>query len=198
MYAYIKGKIASLQPATIVLDNQGVGYLLHISLNTYTQIQNQEEVKLHTYFHVKEDGQSLWGFADEKERDLFMLLISVSGIGPNTARMMLSSVTPEEISHAILQENVAQIQAVKGIGPKTAKRLILELKDKVTRLATNDTQSPSLHTSIATRSVQQEAVGALVALGFAKNGAEAIVQKILKEKPDLNVENTIKQALRSL
>lgn len=198
MYAYITGKIASLQPATIILDNQGIGYLLHISLNTYSQMQNKAEAKLHTYFHVKEDGQSLWGFADEKERDLFLLLISVSGIGPNTARMMLSSVTPEEISTAILQENVAQIQAVKGIGPKTAKRLILELKDKVTRLATIDTQSPSLNASIASRSVQREAVGALVALGFAKNGAESIVQKILKEKPDLNVENAIKQALRSL
>src|ERR1700749_4906459 len=142
MYAYIDGKLAYKSPSYVVIDAGGVGYHINISLNTYSKLGDGERCKLYTWLHVKEDGHTLYGFIDEGERRLFLHLITISGIGPNTGRMMLSSITPEEIQNAIVSGNVALIQKIKGIGPKSAQRVILELQDKL-RKEGKDTLSPA-------------------------------------------------------
>jgi Holliday junction DNA helicase RuvA len=199
MISYLKGKFTLKQPAQIIVECNGVGYCVYISLHTFTKIQALTEGLIHCFFHVKEDGQTLWGFFDEMERDIFVHLISVSGIGPNTARMMLSSLTPDEVQRAILSENVALIQSVKGIGPKTAKRAILELKDRIGKVATvGGGANELMPTASASSILRNEAIGALIALGFPKNTSELMVTKVLNTQPDATVEMVIKTALKAM
>ncbi len=193
MYAYIDGKLVYKNAAYVVIDAGGVGYHINISLNTYSRLGNSERCKLFTWLHVKEDAHTLYGFADEGERRLFLHLISISGIGPNTGRMMLSSVTPEEIQNAIISGNVSLIQRIKGIGPKSAQRIVLELQDKLRK------EGPeTLSTAPANRTVRDEALTALVTLGFARNAAEKVLEQELNKNNDLTVEQLIKSALKSL
>ena len=194
MYAYIDGKLAFKSPAYVVIDAGGVGYHINISLTTFSRLGTLERCKLFTWLHVKEDGHTLYGFADEGERRLFLHLISVSGIGPNTGRMMLSSITPEEIQNAIITGNVSVIQRIKGIGPKSAQRLILELQDKLRKEG-----GETLGATPATVTVKDEALSALVMLGFARQAAEKVLdQEIKKNSGDLTVEQLIKYALKNL
>lgn len=198
MIAYIKGNLVSKSPTGVILENSGIGYFLNVSLNTYSAIQDKSECMLHTYMHVKNEGQSvsafeLYGFAEEAERGIFELLLSVSGIGASTARMMLSSMTADEVRHAVLSENEAAIKAIKGIGPKTAKRLILELKDKMGKV--DGASTPPAGAA----SYSQEALSALVALGFARNQAEKAIQTTMKNNPQPgSVEELIKLTLKTL
>ena len=194
MYAYIDGKLVFKSAAYVVIDAGGVGYHINISLNTYAQIENIERCKLFTWLHVKEDAHTLYGFADEGERRLFLHLISIPGIGPNTGRMMLSSITPIEIQNAIIGGNVSLIQRIKGIGPKSAQRIILELQDKLKK------EGPeTLSTAPLNKTAAEEALSALVTLGFNRNIAEKVLEKeIGKAGNDLNVEQLIKLALKNL
>jgi Holliday junction DNA helicase RuvA len=194
MYAYIDGKLVFKSPAYVVIDAGGVGYHINISLNTYSFLGDAERCKLYTWLHVKEDAHTLYGFADEGERRLFLHLISISGIGPNTGRMMLSSITPLEIQTAIINGNVSLIQRIKGIGPKSAQRVILELQDKLRKEG-----SETLSTAPIAATVKDEALAALVMLGFARNTAEKVLeQEINKNGGTLTVEQLIKFALKSL
>lgn len=194
MYAYIDGKLAFKSAAFVVIDVGGVGYHINISLNTYSKIGDSERCKLFTWLHVKEDAHTLYGFIDEGERRLFLHLISISGIGPNTGRMMLSSITPEEIQNAIISGNVALIQRIKGIGPKSAQRVILELQDKLRKEG-----SDTLSTVPLNKTVREEALSALVMLGFVRNAAEKVLDnEISKNNSDLTVEQLIKSALKAL
>lgn len=194
MYAYIDGKLVFKNAAFVVIDANGVGYHINISLNTYSKLGDNERCKLFTWLHVKEDAHTLYGFIDEGERRLFLHLISISGIGPNTGRMMLSSVTPEEIQNAIISGNVSLIQRIKGIGPKSAQRIILELQDKLKKEGA-DTLSPAP----LNKTVREEALSALVMLGFARNAAEKVIeQELNKNNGDITVEQLIKAALKSL
>lgn len=195
MITYIKGVITFKTPTFIIVETGGIGYHVNISLNTYVQIEKLEQVKILTYLQVKEDSHTLYGFAEDSERHLFVLLISVSGIGSNTARIILSSMNPDEIKSAILSENVAAFKQVKGVGPKTAKRIILDLKDKVLK-ESGDT--PLTFTPQDNRS-RDEALSALVALGFARIQVQKALNKILKEQPNVtSVEELIKLALKQL
>jgi Holliday junction DNA helicase RuvA len=194
MYAYIDGKLVFKSPSYVVIDAGGVGYHINISLNTYSLLGNSERCKLYTWLYVKEDAHSLYGFADEGERRLFLHLISISGIGPNTGRMMLSSITPLEIQTAIISGNVALIQRIKGIGPKSAQRVILELQDKLRKEGPD-----TLTVTPLNKTVKDEALSALVMLGFARNAAEKVLeQEINKNTDELTVEQLIKFALKSL
>ncbi len=194
MYEYFKGKLVFKAPTHVVLEVGGIGYYLHISLTTYSLIKDKEECKLFASFQVREDSQTLYGFATEAERHLFHHLISVSGIGPNTGRMMLSSITPEEIQQAIVSGQVNVIQKIKGIGPKTAQRVILELQDKLKK------QGPDalIPLAVSKPSSSEEALSALVMLGFPKTQAEKVLQTIYTAEPDLTVEQLIKAALKRL
>lgn len=194
MYAYIDGRLVFKSPAYVVIDAGGVGYHINISLNTYSLLADVERCKLFTWLHVKEDAHTLYGFADEGERRLFLHLISISGIGPNTGRMMLSSITPVEIQTAIINGNVALIQRIKGIGPKSAQRVILELQDKLKKEGPD-----TLSTTPVVKTVKDEALAALVMLGFARNVAEKVLeQEMNKNSGILTVEQLIKFALKSL
>jgi len=194
MYAYIDGKLVFKSAAYVVIDAGGVGYHINISLNTYSKLGASERCKLFTWLHVKEDAHTLYGFIDEGERRLFLHLISISGIGPNTGRMMLSSVTPEEIQNAIISGNITLIQRIKGIGPKSAQRIVLELQDKLRKEG-----SETLSTAPASKNVRDEALAALVMLGFARNVAEKVLdQEINKNDSGISVEQLIKFALKSL
>ncbi|MFC3198311.1 Holliday junction branch migration protein RuvA [Parapedobacter deserti] len=193
MYEYLNGRLVFKAPTHVVLDVGGIGYRIHISLHTYSQIQDNEPCKLYVSFQVKEDAHTLYGFAEEGERRLFEHLISVSGIGPNTGRMILSSITPDEIQSAIINGNVPMIQRIKGIGPKTAQRLVLELQDKLKK------QGPDSLISIQRQqSVPEEALTALVMLGFVRVQAEKVLTAISQANPDLTVEALIKEALKKL
>src|ERR1700743_1142223 len=194
MYAYIDGKLAFKSPSYVVIDAGGVGYHINISLNTYSKLADTERCKLFTWLHVKEDAHTLYGFADEGERRLFLHLISISGIGPNTGRMMLSSIPPHEIQTAIINGNVSLIQRIKGIGPKSAQRIILELQDKLRKEGPDTLTAAPLN-----KTAKDEALSALVMLGFARNAAEkALEQEINKTSENLTVEQLIKAALKSL
>jgi len=194
MYAYIDGKLVFKSAAYVVIDAGGVGYHINISLHTYSKLGDNERAKLFTWLHVKEDAHTLYGFAEEGERRLFLHLISISGIGPNTGRMMLSSITPEEIQNAIISGNVALIQRIKGIGPKSAQRIILELQDKLRKEGPETLSIMPLN-----KTAKEEALGALVMLGFARAAAEKVLeQEINKNQGDLTVEQLIKFALKSL
>ncbi len=194
MYDYFNGKLVFKAPTHVILEVGGIGYHIHISLTTYSLIKDQENCKLYVSFQVREDAHALYGFATEGERHLFNHLISVSGIGPNTGRMMLSSSTPEEIQSAIVNGQVALIQKIKGIGPKTAQRVILELQDKLKKQG----DDALLPLPIARQSVPDEALSALVMLGFAKNQVEKVLASILQSDETLTVEQMIKLALKKL
>jgi len=198
MIAYLQGKLTLKTPTHVFMETSGIGYMLKISLNTYTILQHLESCKLHTSLVVKSENQSvsgfdLYGFYEEAEKDLFEKLISVSGVGAATARMMLSTFKPDEIRQAILMENEAMIQSIKGIGPKSAKRLILELKDKMGKpLAEYNL------TSSANNMIKEEALSALVALGFSKQAADKVIVKLLSGGGNQSVEGLIKDALKLL
>ncbi len=195
MIAYLNGKIAFKSPAFIYVDCNGVGYHVNISLHTYAQIEQVDQVKIFTYLHVKEDSHTLYGFGTTAERDVFIHLISVSGIGPNTGRVILSYMSPEEVQSAILHENVVALNKVKGVGPKTAKRIILDLKDKVAKTIGDI----SGITPIVNNTLKDEALSALVALGFPKNSIQKTIDKVVKGDPEVNsVESLIKKVLKQL
>ncbi|WP_452598571.1 Holliday junction branch migration protein RuvA [Pontimicrobium sp. MEBiC01747] len=193
MITHIQGKLVEKNPTDVVIDCNGVGYLINISLHTFSQIPNEEHLKLYTHLQVKEDAHSLYGFASKGERDVFRLLISVSGIGTNTARTMLSSLTPKQVKEGIATEDVALIQSVKGIGLKTAQRVIIDLKDKIIKIY--DIDEVSVNKSNTNK---DEALSALEVLGFAKKQAEKVVEKIVAAEPEANVETIIKLALKNL
>lgn len=193
MLEYIKGEIAEITPTYVVVDCNGAGYLANISLNTYTQLQNEKDVKIYLYEAIREDAYVLYGFKDKIEREMFVLLISVSGVGPNTARMILSSLPPSDLQAVISTGNVGQLKAVKGIGAKTAQRIIVDLKDKI-KLG-DDTLIVQLENKSET---YEEAVSALVMLGFPQQAAQKAVGKLLKDSPMMKVEDAIKMALKIL
>lgn len=196
MIEYLKGELAELTPAVAVIDCGGVGYGVNISLNTYSAIQGKANCKLYIYEAIREDAHILYGFIDKQERELFLLLISVSGIGGNTARTILSAFSPSELSNVISTENVTILKTVKGIGLKTAQRVIVDLKDKIRTGAVNVDTGMGL--AIALNPVQEEAVAALTMLGFAPAPSQKVVMAILKEDPQTPVESVIKQALKRL
>ena len=201
MIEYIRGGLAELSPATAVIDCNGLGYAVNISLNTYAAIQGKKECKLYIYEAIREDAYILYGFADKQERELFLLLISVSGIGGNTARMILSALSPAEMVNVISTENANLLKTVKGIGLKTAQRVIVDLKDKIktgAASAGNTIGSLGGMLSAANAQVQEEAIAALTMLGFAQAPSQKVVLAILKEEPDAPVEQVIKLALKRL
>ncbi len=193
MITQIKGKLVEKNPTDVVIDCNGVGYILQISLHTYGAIAEQESIQLYTHLQVREDAHTLYGFKQKLEREIFRLLISVSGIGANTARTMLSSLNPEQIKEAIAGSDVATIQSVKGIGAKTAQRVIIDLKDKILKVYDMD------EVSVAQGNTNKdEALSALETLGFNRKLADKVISGILKQSPDETVENIIKQALKKL
>lgn len=201
MIEYVKGGIAELSPATAVIDCNGLGYAVNISLNTYAAIQGKKDCKLYIYEAIREDAYILYGFADRQERELFLLLISVSGIGGNTARMILSALSPAELVNVISTENANLLKTVKGIGLKTAQRVIVDLKDKIkTGGAAAAGSAGAMGTTLtaANAQVQEEAIAALTMLGFAQVPSQKVVLGILKEEPDAPVEQVIKLALKRL
>jgi len=196
MIAYIEGRLTHKEPAYVIIDVNGVGYEIRISLQTYSALPEGEKCRLYTHFHVREDAQILYGFADRSEKKIFLDLISVSGVGANTALMMLSSLSSSEVQHAIVSEDVRTIQSIKGIGTKTAQRVILELRDKVKKdlYLTSDT-STALVTS--GNSIRSEALSALVTLGIPRNIAEKSIDTVLKrEGSDVSLEQVIRLALK--
>ncbi|WP_297099823.1 Holliday junction branch migration protein RuvA [uncultured Draconibacterium sp.] len=193
MYEFIKGNIAEISATNVVIETSGVGYFVHISLNSYSALNGKKEVKVFLHQVVREDAHTLYGFATTTERELFRNLISVNGVGANTAIMMLSSLNPDELKAAVTTENVAVLKAVKGIGAKTAQRIIIDLKDKLGKIPDS-----GQILAVADNTIRNESLSALVMLGFAKKDAEKIVSKILQEQPDANVESVIKQALKRL
>ncbi|WP_242082800.1 Holliday junction branch migration protein RuvA [Aestuariivivens sediminis] len=193
MITHIQGKLTEKNPTHVVIDCNGVGYMLNISLHTYSQIPDKDHLRLFTHLQVKEDAHTLFGFSTLAEREIFRLLISVSGIGPNIARTMLSSLTPKQVREAIAVNDVVLIQSIKGIGAKTAQRVILDLKDKILKIYDIDEVSVSQDNTN-----KNEALSALEVLGFAKKQAERVVDKIVKNQPDANVETIIKEALKNL
>lgn len=197
MIDYISGKIAELTPTRVVLDNSGIGYAIEISLQTYAALESQKEAKVYIYHHIQSssDVEMFYGFSSKDERSIFELLISVSGVGVNTARVILSSFSADELREAILSENVAAIKSVKGIGLKTAQRMVLELKDKI--LKGEGGVSEVLLVSDR-NAVAEEAAAALQMLGFSKPNISKAIQKIVSSNPNIKVEELIKQALQIL
>ena len=201
MYEYIKGTVAEVAPAYAVIDVGGVGYYLHISLETYSAIEHETETRLYVHYVVREDAQLLYGFSTKAERELFRLLISVSGVGGNTARMILSALSPAELVNVISTENANLLKTVKGIGLKTAQRVIVDLKDKIKTMGATvagGSASAGMLLQSASVEVQEEAVAALTMLGFAAAPSQKVVLAILKEEPDAPVEKVIKLALKRL
>lgn len=196
MIAYLDGKLAQIDPSFAIIECNGIGYLVKISLNTFSQIKEKEKVKLLTYFQVREDAQVLYGFSNAREKVLFEQLISISGVGGNTAIMILSSISPEELYMAIQSEDTMALKRVKGIGAKTAGRIVLELKDKIK--LDGEIASPGVGQKLAESSRKQEALTALANLGLPKAQMSKRIDKILSEaEGDLSVEQIIKQALRN-
>jgi Holliday junction DNA helicase RuvA len=193
MITHLEGKLVEKNPTEVVIDCNGVGYFVNISLHTFSEIPDRENLKLYTYLQVKEDSQTLYGFSSKTEREIFILLISVSGIGANIARTMLSSLTPHQVKEGIATGDVALIQSVKGIGIKTAQRVILDLKDKVLKVYGIDELS-----LIPSNTHKDEALSALDVLGFNKKQSEKVVDRILQAYPDALVEQIIKEALKNL
>ena len=193
MIAHIQGKLVEKNPTEVIIDCNGVGYQINISLHTFGLLPNTDQIKLYTHLLIKEDSHSLFGFVEKSEREIFKLLISVSGIGANIARTMLSSIEPKQIINAIASGDVATVQSIKGIGAKTAQRAILNLKDKVLKLY--DIEEVSL---VANNTNKDEALSALEVLGFVRKASEKVVDKIVANTPDATVETIIKQALKNL
>lgn len=193
MISHIQGRLVEKTPTDLVIDCQGVGYQLHISLHTFSLLPDTEQIRLYTHLQIKEDSHTLFGFIEKSERELFRLLISVSGIGAGIARTMLSSLEPRQIIQAIGNGDVFTIQGIKGIGAKTAQRVILDLKDKVLKIY--DIDEVSTHSYNTNK---EEALSAMEVLGFNKKLAEKVVDKLVKEQPDMTVETIIKKALKNL
>ncbi len=192
MYEYIKGRVEELSPAMAIIEANQVGYAVNISLNTYAALEGKAEAKLYIHEAIREDAFTLYGFAEKAERDLFLLLISVSGVGANTARMILSSFSVPELEAIISGENVNQLKAVKGIGLKTAQRIIVDLKDKVGK------ETSPLGAQIQTNNNREEALTALVLLGFNRSASAKVVDKIIAGDPTISLEKIIKDALKQL
>lgn len=193
MIDYIKGEITELTPASVTIETYGIGYFINISLNTYTSLSGQKNARLYIYEAIREDAHQLFGFFDKQERELFLLLISVPGIGASTARMILSSMNPHELTNVIASGNSDMLKTVKGIGLKTAQRVIVDLKDKI---KVSGIQPVEMFA--AANSAGEEAIAALVMLGFTQQPSQKVVAKILKDKPDSTVEQIIKTALKML
>jgi len=193
MITHLKGRLVEKNPTHVVIECAGVGYFVNISLHTYSKIADTENIQLYTHLQVKEDSHTLYGFAENSEREIFRLLLSVSGIGSNIARTMLSSLTPFQIRDAIASGNVPTIQAIKGIGAKTAQRVILDLKDKVLKIYDIDEVSQN-----SNNTNKEEALSALEVLGFARRQSEKAVDKVLSQDPTLSAEDIIKHALKNL
>ena len=194
MIAFVRGNYVSKTPAQVIVDVNGVGYELHISLHTFSAIGNKDSGQLFTYLHITENAQTLFGFFELHEKQLFLQLISVSGVGASTARMMLSGLRPDEIVKAIVQGNTKQLEAIKGIGRKTAERLIVELRDKLGKQSPETASFPAAENN----TTEQDALNALVSLGIARTAAEAAVKKSLKNSDDIILEDLIKAALKNL
>jgi|SRR5690606_5834903 len=195
MISYLKGSFFNITPSSVIVDINGIGYEVNISLNTYSQIQHAEKGLLFTHLLIKEDAHLLYGFSDIKEKNIFLLLISVSGIGANTARLMLSYMKPEDISTAILHGDSKTLERIKGIGKKTAERAVLELKDKIGKLHPDTVIAPGIP---VTPSVKQDALEALLALGINRQQAEQNLSKLLQSEPGLQLEELIKKVLKGL
>lgn len=193
MIAHIQGKLVEKTPTEVVIDCNGVGYQINISLHTFSLLPHSDHLKLYTFLQIKEDAHTLFGFVEKAERELFKLLLSVSGVGASTARTMLSSIAPQQIIEAIASGDVGTVQSIKGIGVKTAQRIILDLKDKVLKIYNLEEVSFS-----QSNTNKDEALSALEVLGFARKAAEKVVDKIVKENVDASVETIIKQALKNL
>jgi Holliday junction DNA helicase RuvA len=193
MITHIEGKLVEKNLTDVVIDCNGVGYLLHISLHTYSQIPDKEKLKLYTFLLVREDSHTLYGFSSIAEREVFKLLISVSGVGASTASTMLSSLTPKQVRDGIAVGDVALIQSIKGIGAKTAQRVILDLKDKILKVYDIDEVSV-----LKNNTSKEEALSALEVLGFIRKHSERIIDKIITNNPEANVETIIKEALKNL
>jgi len=193
MITHIQGRLIEKNPTDLVIDCNGVGYFINISLHTFSQLSDDENVKLYTHLQIREDSHTLFGFFSKVEREIFRLLISVSGVGASIARTMLSSLSPEQVMEAIALNNLAIIQSVKGIGSKTAQRVVLDLKDKIIKVYGLDEVSPTLSNTNKT-----EALSALETLGFARKQTEKVCDTIVENDPDVSVENIIKQALKNL
>lgn len=193
MIAHIQGKLVEKTPTDVVIDCNGVGYHINISLHTFSLLPQSDYIKLYTYLQIKEDAHSLYGFVEKSERELFKLLLSVSGIGAGIARTMLSSLDPKQIIQAIAGGDVGTIQSIKGIGNKTAQRVILDLRDKVLKIYDLDEISVAQHNIN-----REESLSALEVLGYVRKNAEKVVDKILKDNPKASVETIIKQALKNL
>jgi holliday junction DNA helicase RuvA len=193
MYEFIRGAVAEINPARIVVEAGGVGYFINISLNTYTKLNGKKEASVYTHLAVREDAHILYGFAEKSERDLFRNLISVSGVGAGTAIMMLSSLSTEEIVAAVSTDNITVLKGVKGIGIKTAQRIVIDLKDKLGKF-----QESTQILFTPDNTTRNEALSALVMLGFAKKDTENVVSKIMQEQPGITVESVIKQALKRM
>lgn len=193
MITHISGKLIEKNPTNVIIESNGLGYYLPISLQTFSKIPDKENVKLYTYLNIRDDAHILFGFADKTEREIFKLLISVSGVGPSTAITMLSSMDNEEIQQAIASEDVEKIKSVKGIGIKTAQRVILDLKDKILK-----TYSLSKDITVSNNTIKNEALSALEVLGFPRKRVDNTIQVILKDFPDISLEELIKKALKNL
>ena len=193
MITHLKGKIVEKSPTNVVIEVNGIGYWVNISLTTFSQIPDNENIKLYTHLQIKEDSHSLYGFYSKKEREIFRLLISVSGIGTSTARTMLSSLDPQQVVEAISSNNVSIVQSVKGIGSKTAQRLIIELRDKILKIY--DLDETYVNSNNTTR---EEALSALEVLGVNKKSSERLVDNIIKENQDISVEEIIKETLKNI
>jgi len=194
MIAYIEGALVEKSPTYAVIDCSGIGYFLHISLTTYTKLPDSGKCKLHTHLAIREDAHTLYGFADKSEKQMFRDLISVSGVGANTARMILSSLSSEQLHNAIINEDVSLLKSIKGIGAKSAQRIIIDLKDKVGKEAINTEIS-----SMAHNNTRDEALNALVTLGFPKSRAVQVVDKVIKAKGgNVTVEELVKISLNNL
>ena len=193
MIHHLNGRLVEKNPTHLVVECGGVGYFVNISLHTYSSVPNQEQIRIYTYLQVREDAHILYGFWTQAEREVFKLMISVSGVGASTARTMLSSLTPEQVCEAIAREDVRAIQSIKGIGAKTAQRVILDLKDKILKIYELDEVS-----QVANNTNKQEALSALEVLGFGIKQAEKAVETVLKQDPSMSVENIIKLALKNL
>lgn len=200
MIEYVRGELTEATPTYAVVEAHGVGYGLNISLNTYTGIQNKKEVKLYVFESIREDAYALYGFATKQERDVFLLLISVSGVGANTARMILSSLSVSELCSVISTGNEKMLKSVKGIGLRTAQRIIVDLKDKIADSGVVDSITPLQETGISAinKEVRDEAIGALTMLGFAPAPSAKVVSAILSENPEMPVEQVVKLALKQI
>jgi Holliday junction DNA helicase RuvA len=196
MIDYIKGEVAELTPATVTIECGGIGYQMNISLNTYGAIQNKATAKLYVHEAIREDAHVLFGFVDKRERELFQHLISVSGVGPGTARVILSSLSAKELENVIATENATLLQSVKGIGAKTAQRIIVDLKDKIR--FTDESGTIRLPAKADLSETGHAAVSAMVMLGFVQTASQKVVSEIIRESPSLPVEGIIKEALKRL